>query len=127
MKAKHISWTAWGVFGLLSAATIFSLILEIRSHAVENSILTPIGDLLWILLPLIFGFLAALIISHQPQNVIGWLLMVPTAVAVIGGPVETYLGSFGVQEPPDTLVNLLMAWFATWSWIVFIFPILFIL
>jgi hypothetical protein len=42
----------------------------------------------------IFAVLAALIISNQPRNVIGWLLMIPALGAAIVDPINLWVRSF---------------------------------
>ena len=39
--------------------------------------------------PLVFAIVAALILSSQPRNTIGWLLMVSVVAFVVGGPLES--------------------------------------
>ena len=75
-------------------------------------------------LPVAFGAIAALIITHQPRNVIGWLLFLPALTIII--PVDVYIETFTnapVHPPPLLLVSL---WFSNWAWLLLIFPILFI-
>jgi hypothetical protein len=63
--------------------------------------------------------LGALIISRQPHNRIGWLLMLPVLARII--PVELIAAS-----PPQTLTLgwWFFIWFAGWAWMPLVFPIL---
>ena len=78
-------------------------------------------------LSLVGGMLAfvlsgALIVSRQPRNIVGWLLMIP-GLAATGEPLATnWLGS---MPPPQqvTAPMWLVIWALSWSWILLIFPI----
>ena len=69
-------------------------------------------------LPVLFSVLAAMIIARQPQNRVGWLLMLPALVTVV--PIDTYLAT------PQTVLTpslWLLLWYDNWSWIPVIFPV----
>jgi hypothetical protein len=69
-------------------------------------------------LPVLFSVLAALIISRQPRNRVGWLLMLPALVTAVSP--QGFLAT-----PPETLTpgRWLLLWFDTGSWILVIFPV----
>ena len=71
----------------------------------------------------IFALLAALIISNQPKNIIGWLLMTPALGAAILDPIALWVSTF--EKAPASLDPLLFLalWSGSWSWLLFIFPI----
>jgi hypothetical protein len=68
----------------------------------------------------------ALIVSRQPGNIVGWLLMVPGLVLPLSTLATNWLGS---QPPPQQMTPLLwvLMWALGWSWILLIFPILHLL
>jgi hypothetical protein len=72
-----------------------------------------------------FVVCGALIVSSRPQNVVGWLLMVPGLA--LGDLAGAWLRS--LTPPPSSfdLVTWLLAWFTNWSWVLLIFPIFFVL
>ncbi|HLL38595.1 MAG TPA: hypothetical protein VK357_02900 [Rubrobacteraceae bacterium] len=76
--------------------------------------------------PVVFAIVAALIVSRQPRNTIGWVLMVPVSMYVVGGPIESYIESLAPSSPAPTVPLLLMLWFSNWNWLLLIFPLLFI-
>ena len=76
--------------------------------------------------PVVFAIVAALIVSRQPRNTIGWLLMVPVGLYIVGGPIENYIGHLAPSTPTPTVPLLLMLWFNSWNWLLLIFPLLFI-
>ena len=77
--------------------------------------------------PVVFAIVAAVIVARQPRNTIGWVLMVPVSVYVVGGPIGSYIESLAPSSPEPTVPLLLMLWFSNWNWLLLIFPLLFIL
>lgn len=69
----------------------------------------------------LLSLLAALIISRQPHNRVGWLFMLTALVSVT--PTTTILAS--LNGPPEHITPLLwlVMWFDGWSWVPGIFPI----
>jgi len=69
-------------------------------------------------LPVLFSVLAALIISRQPGNRVGWLLMLP-ALMMATNPINL------LATPPATLTlgMWLLLWLDNWSWVPMIFCI----
>ena len=76
--------------------------------------------------PVVFAIVAALIVSRQPRNTIGWVLMVPVGLYVVGGPIASYIERLAPSSPDPTVAILLMAWFNTWNWLLLIIPLLYI-
>jgi hypothetical protein len=77
--------------------------------------------------PLVFAIVAALIVSRQPNNTIGWVLMVVVGAFVVGTPLESYSEHVAPSSPAPTAVLLLVVWFSNWNWLLLIFPLLFVL
>ena len=73
---------------------------------------------------MIFALLAAIILSRQPNNLIGWLVMMPAVLGLF--PAEAYIRSFTSAPANPPLLLLLAFWFYNWSWLLLIFPIFFI-
>ena len=77
--------------------------------------------------PVVFTVVAALIVSRQPRNTLGWLLMVVVGAFVVGGPLENYIGHLAPESVAPTVPILLAVWFSNWGWLLLIFPLLYIL
>jgi hypothetical protein len=70
-----------------------------------------------------FVLSGALIVSRQPANLIGWLLMVPGLALPLSAVGSSWLA--GMQPPPAQAdpVLWLALWVTSWSWVLLIFPI----
>src|SRR3712207_3198102 len=105
----------WYAAGLLSQAGSINAL-----HLVTEALISLAA-------PLVFAIVAALILSRQPRNTIGWVLMVPVGLYVVGGPLETYVERLAPSSPEPTAILLLIVWFNNWAWLLLIFPLLHIL
>lgn len=122
-------WTsrlAWLFFGLVCLVALISLISKIALRNPSQSALQLVSEATWIIFPIGFGLVAALIISYQPDNLIGWLLVLTTAAFTLGNPVEVYLGTFTTAPLNPSPWFLILLWFNNWSWLLLIFPLLLI-
>lgn len=114
---------AWGFCALVSVLSIYDLVLTLREENLSSSPVQMTYTIIEGLLPMLFAIPGALIISRQPRNVIGWLLIVPVLVGVLVTWIDRYLAAFQ-SPPPSTFPMLFLVLFsgASWGWI--IFPIL---
>jgi hypothetical protein len=119
------SWLAWILCGLISLFTLINYSLAWKSQPETGSFIKLAGDFAFIAFPIVSAVVAALIASRQPRNTIGWLLMSPAIVIAL--PVDSYLNRFTSAPPTPGPLLLLALWYNNWSWLLYIFPILFIL
>lgn len=119
------SIVAWGLCGVAIAASLINLIAGMRAMDPAVSALKTGGDLIWNLLIVEFGILAALIIQGQPGNRIGWLLMIPAVVA-IPSALLNLAGATVPSTSPASLTPLIFVtvWYSGCSWVPPIFAIL---
>jgi hypothetical protein len=118
----------WGLTGILVCLSLFSLVYSFEARQTTGrDVFALAGDVLWGLLPVVFACLAGLVLSRQPRNLIGWLLMLPAVALAGGGASGTYFGSFASAPSHPSLAILLVLWFDGWSWLLLIFPVFFIL
>ena len=126
-KSRKTSILVWLVSGTLIGLSLFSMFYAFAANqpgAAEGFI--P-ADVLWGLLPVEFALLAGLILSRQPSNAIGWLLMLPAVALAPDGMFWTYFRSLGGAPAQPSPVFWLALWFFGWSWLLLIFPVFFIL
>ena len=126
MSQKWVSRLVWGLSVIVSAAALVSLAFWMANREPGQNTVRLAEEATWPLVLVAFTLLGALILSRQPSNLVGWLLMVPGALGVLSWPAESYLHSLATSQPPASLPLLLAAWFTTWHWVVLIFPLLLI-
>jgi hypothetical protein len=123
---KYTSRLAWALCGIVCLFAVINAGLFVKNMSANVDLVKLVSEVSWRLLPIVLAVVAALIISHQPGNRIGWLLMSPALLIVVTAPIDTYMGRL-TSAPPLTISNLLILWFENWSWLLMIFPLLLIL
>ena len=122
---KKISRLAWIICCLIVGASLLNAALTLAGlGSVSNKAGQAGADLALYLMSIVFAILAALILSRQPDNVIGWLVMMPALVGAV--PAMSYIRSFASAPVEPPVLLLLALWYYNWSWLLFIFPIFFI-
>ena len=118
---------AWGLAGVVLVVSVFVAVVEIRRGDFGGSPADVLVNVVEALIIPAFALLGALILSNQPRNTVGWLIMVPALAAAVVDPVVLWLNSF--ETPPSSAgVGLFLAiWIENWSWVLIIFPILHLL
>jgi hypothetical protein len=107
------------------AVALFGIRL-LGSDGQDNVFQIANGALFALAMPVVTATVAALIVSRQSRNTIGWLLMVVVGSFLLGGPIETYIERLAPSPPEPTLPLLLVVWFSGWSWVLLIYPLLLI-
>jgi hypothetical protein len=127
MRDKRYPFFAWIFFGLIAGSVIAGMIYYVSVSPPGKQ--PSIFELVFPLVPIIFAFVGALIISRQPRNVIGLLMMLPGLSLTF--VTDAYLQPFisGQLPPPTSPSNLflLVLWFSNWSWLLLILPMMFIM
>jgi hypothetical protein len=113
MSRPTAAWLAWSLFGLLTSLSIVWSGVELLSQAGSIDVLQLASDaLISLSTPLVFAVVATLILSSQPRNTIGWLLMVSVGAFVVGVPLECYLAHLAPSSPAPAVPLLLAVWFS---------------
>ena len=122
---RIVSRIVWLLAALALAVTAFGVWYDLRNRLGDESPLFVADGIAWALLPAVFVLTGALIVSRQPRNIIGLLLMIPGLVFLTAGVVDVAFGSLeqGVQPEAMTVGLWLRLWFDNWSWVLLIFPI----
>ncbi|MFN2198671.1 MAG: hypothetical protein ACK2UW_21300, partial [Anaerolineales bacterium] len=126
MPRKWLNVFVWGICALIGLATIYGLSNVLSSRPTDDNLFRLTNEVLWAAGPLIIALLAALIITRQPGNSIGWLLLIMASSLPLSMAIDRYLGSFGANAPPPTLLNLTLTMFYGISWLPLIFPLVLI-
>ena len=104
-SAKWLAWSLFGLYALIVAATL--LLVFFGSGTGDDELVV-----------LAFGYTAvgALVASREPANAIGWLLL---AAAVLFGLANF---SYAYARDPSLPGAMAVAWFASWSFVLWICP-----
>ncbi|HEU4917343.1 MAG TPA: hypothetical protein VFV13_12355 [Acidimicrobiia bacterium] len=126
MSDRTIARIVWVIAGFALIATAYGWWSDARSGMFTRAPVEAAGAIAWSLVPVIFVLTGALIVSRQPKNIIGLLLMIPGLVFLTAGVVDVAFGSLETgAQPAELTVGLwLRLWFDNWSWVLLIFPIL---
>jgi hypothetical protein len=128
MSHRTAAWLVWSLYGfLICLSTLWSGVGLLGQGGSRNVLYLASEALISLAAPVVFAIVAALIVSRQPRNALGWVLMVPVGLYVVGGPIASYLESLAPSPPDPTVPILLMAWFNGWNWLLLIIPLLLIM
>ena len=122
MKQKRSRVIAWGLAGLAIASSVIRVVLWATHLSGPPTLFDAVEAMGWgLALPVVFSVLAALIVSRQPRNRVGWLMMI--IALALNTPLDPIMQQF--QGPPETVTLglWLLFWLSGWSWIPVIFPI----
>jgi hypothetical protein len=125
-RKRWVPWLAWTLFGVVSLLALAAAIIGLMNHPLDDPIIQLVGIIVWNLFPLVFAFLAALIIVHRPRNLTGWLLMLPAIGFALGNPADLFLGALTSAPVAPTFAFLLVVWFDSWYWLFLVIPLLLI-
>lgn len=114
---------AWVFCAVVSVLSIWDLALSLQEGSFTDRPALMAYTIVEALLAMMFAIPAAMIISHQPRNTIGWVLMTPVLVAVTVVWVDRYLVSLQAPPPLSLWIFFLML-FSGGSWVWVIFPLL---
>ena len=119
MNARRNTLLAWLLVGLVVVADLVTAV-DILSRGSSAG---------WDIIPvtLVSALVGALIISRQPRNVIGLLLLLPSAALALGVPIVASLEAMPTAPEWPALLLLGALWFSGWNWLLLVMPILFIL
>ena len=126
MNTKLTFSLAWGVCGLITLAALYGAGSDLLHSDVQGNDLTLINLILQGSFPIVFAIVGALIVSRQPRNTIGWLVIAPALFLVIPGLMTIPLRNITVLPVQPSILLLIMVWFDNISWVGFIFPLFFI-
>src|SRR5919199_6873274 len=128
MGNRRTVWLAWALCALTICVAVVLYAAEMLGQTGVTNRFQFVADALFSLaMPVVCALMAALIVSRQPHNTIGWLLLVPMGSFLVNGPITAYLQRLAPSSPAPTLRLLLLVWFSGWSWLLLIFPLLHIL
>ena len=127
MKKNRNAFFAWILSGLIAASVVAAVIFDYSNRPAGNNFV--VEYILVPFVPLTFAFVGALIISRQPRNWIGLLMMLPglSLFLLVDAFLRPYLNGFFLPPESPSPVFLLILWFSNWNWLLLVFPLMFIM
>jgi hypothetical protein len=92
---------------------------EVTTRAEQEAL----PDVAFVVTLVAFVISGAIIVSRQPGNLVGWLLMIPGLASPVGALIRVWLVAFDPPPETATLPLWLGIWFQNWSWVLLVFPI----
>src|SRR5262245_33259103 len=118
---------AWGFCGVVAIATMWQIASEALASTPPSSLLAILTDASFTLIPLAFSALGALVITRQPHNTIGWLMLAPALSTVLDAFSTPLVSNVTVPPSDPSSLFLVAVWANRISWVLAVFPFLLIL
>ncbi len=122
MMERFVPRLAW-ISAISVAAGVVYLVAVSLPDLDATSLLDWFAAALFVAIPISFAATSAAILSRQPRNLVGWVLIVPAVSFVISSLIASYY--VDLDPVPTTLSGLgvLALGFEQFSWVLLIFPL----
>src|SRR5215217_1944902 len=104
MSNKLAKRFAWSFCAVVAIATIWLIANEALNSTPRSSLLAILTHASYVLIPMAFSALGALVISRQPHNTIGWWMLASGLVNVPDAFITPFVSN--VTVPPSDLLTL---------------------
>jgi hypothetical protein len=118
---------AWSFCTLVAIATMWQIASEALNSTPPLSLLAILTFASWPLMPLAFSALGALVISRQPHNTIGWLMLAPGLGTFSDAFITSFLSNVSVPPSDPSSLFLVVVWANRIGWVLPVFALLLIL
>jgi hypothetical protein len=118
---------AWSFCATVASATMWQIASEALNSTPPRSLLAILTSASWPLMPLAFSALGALVITRQPHNTIGWLMLAPALATVLDAFSTPFVSNVTVPPTDPSWLFLVAVWANRISWVLGVFPLLLIL
>jgi len=115
LNRSKASTLAWTLFAIVAAISLLSITTYLTNRPVGDNLFNVIEEMLWSLVGVEFAFLAALIVSRQPGNIIGRLMMILAAMGALDFLFRFYLEQFPTAPAEPTVSLLLVVYYTNLS------------
>jgi hypothetical protein len=118
---------AWGFCAVVAIVAMWQIASKALASTPPSSLLAILTSASWPLMPLAFAALGALVISRQPHNTIGWLMLAPALATVLGAFSTPFVSNVTVPPADPSWLFLVAVWVDRIAWVLAVFPFLLIL
>ena len=126
MKREKPALLAWIYCGVIILLLIIEAGMTYNAPGASKTIPGILNGLTSTLVYIVAAIVGAIIVSHQPRNTIGWLLIFIASAVALLTPTELFLPQPGDNLGQVSTVALLAVWVNSWGWWLLIGPILLI-
>ena len=126
MKRKKSSLLVWICCAILIVVQLVEFGYNYSTSTTVNTSIDVVGDFLFLLFALMCAVIGSLIISRQPRNTIGWLLVVYPFGFSLLFPFQLILPLPGADLSQISTLSLLAVWVTGWDWWLVLGPVLLI-
>ena len=125
MTPKVSARIAWSICTIVIIGAIAASVYEISNRPFDDNIFKVAEDIFTFVSFPVFGLMGTLIVTRQPRNTVGWLLILVSTL-VFGWPLDSYVSNLTAAPIHPSRFLLFSLWFSNWSWTMLLFPILYI-
>ena len=125
-KKNKRSILIWAFYTTMIVLLVIAAVSNIIRKSATSSGVNYIESTSELIILIVSAVISALIISRQPHNTIGWLLLFFPLAFLIVLPFERYLPQPGTDLSQVSALSLWGAWLGEWIWLLIIVPILLI-
>jgi hypothetical protein len=120
-------WFAWSVVALLAVVTLWLAIREAPLFIGQSGLLGLFVYASRRLLVFLFASLGALIVTHQPGNRIGWLMLLPALATFIDVSTELFVEPLTAPPAAPSALVLVAVWADRIGAVIALFPLFLVL
>jgi hypothetical protein len=119
---------AWGIFAFSVAVAGVGVLIAVQSGPwpLPGFLGTSTNRVSALVLELLFPLVGAVIVTHRPRNLVGWLLLIPGGLASLANVTLIYAVQALVLDPGSLPLGAFAAWLDLWAWMT-ILPLLLVL
>jgi hypothetical protein len=110
---KRWSWVAWSMLAIFIVSVVFATILGIADGNLQQD---PANFVVYVLGFGAFMVVGALVVTHRPNNAIGWIFSAIALLAFTAGLAAEYATYALVTRPGSLPGATFAAWYVSWPW-----------
>src|SRR5581483_11253987 len=114
---RKTAWLAWILCGVAIVMLLVSIGSELFNGEPQRSLLGVVQYILLNLYAIVFGVVGALILSRQPRNWIGWLMIGPTLVFALEPLIALQIANATPPPAVPSVFLLLAVIVSNTSWV----------
>ncbi|HZQ07594.1 MAG TPA: hypothetical protein VFD70_13515 [Anaerolineae bacterium] len=124
---RKAAWVAWGVCAVVIVMISVGIVRNVLDGKAQRDLLGFVQDTLFNLFAVVFAVVGALILSRQPRNWIGWLMIGPTIAFALQPLIDVEIANATPPPASPSVFLLIAVILSNSSWVFLIFPLFLII